>query len=102
VTEKKMTRKPHRTPEQIIADLESKIKDVKQRAAAKESKKTASVKRALTAVRALDRGMDQAKEDGEPHLRHAFAEARKILANQLGTMGVKAPGKRMPRGPKPS
>lgn len=96
------TRKPHRKPEQIIADLEAKIRDVKRRAASKESKKSASVKRAITAIRALDKGMDQAKEDGESKLRHALAEARKLVAEQLATMGVKAPEKRMPRGPKPS
>ena len=102
VTKENKTRKQHRTPQQIIADLEAKIKDVKRRAAAKESKKSGSAKRAIMAIRALDKGMDQAKEDGDPKLRHAFAEARKILAEQLTTMGIPAPQKRMPRGPKPA
>lgn len=95
-------RKPHRSPQQIIADLEAKIKDVKRRAAAKESKKSESIKRAISAIRALDKGMDQAKEEGEPKLRHAFAESRKLMAEQLISMGINPPQKRMPRGPKPA
>jgi hypothetical protein len=90
-----------RTPEQIIADLESKIVAVKTRAASKDAKRTESIKCAISSIRTLDKGMDLAKNDGESKLRHAFADARKVIADYLWAKGITPPKKRMPRGPKP-
>jgi hypothetical protein len=95
-------RRARRSPEQIIAGLESKIKDVRARAASRAAKKTEPVKLAIIAIRTMDKGMDIAIAEGDSKLRQAFAESRKILADHLTNTGVKAPQKRRPRGPKPS
>lgn len=96
----KQTRK-RRSPEEIIADLQDQIKKVKQRAAAKEMKSSPAVKKALSAVRAIDKGMELSREEGDSLLTHAFADARRSLGEHLEKQGLKLPKARMPRGRKP-
>jgi len=95
------TRRQRRTPEQIIADLQSQIRDVKARAAAKEMKQSAAVKKSLSALRSMDKSMDLAHEEGNSRLHHALADARRILAEHLQKEGLRLPKARMPRGRKP-
>lgn len=100
-TKKKAARRKRRTPEEIIADLQSQIRDVKARAAAKELKQSDAIKKSLAAVRALDKGMEMAKEEGNSRLHHALADSRRILGDFLTGEGMKLPKARMPRGRKP-
>ena len=98
-TEKKT--RIRRTPEQMIADLEAKIRDVKARAQAKDMKTSPALKKAMTALRALDKGMDLAQAEGNSLLQHALADTRKSLGDSLTKIGLKLPKPRMPRGRKP-
>lgn len=90
-----------RSPEEIIADLQRKIREVKERAAARELKRSDAVKAALAAVRAIDKGLEAAEAEDEKLLRHALADARRPLADHLGERGVKLPKPRLPRGRRP-
>lgn len=94
-------RRTRRTPEERIAELQAKIREVQARAAAKEMKTSAAIKKALTAVRALDKGMELAHEEGNSHLHHALADSRRSLGDFLEKQGLKLPKARMPRGRKP-
>ncbi len=90
-----------RTPEQMISDLKQRIKEVEQKAAAKELKKSDSVRRTLSIVRGISKALDEATAEGNNTLRHALADAHKPLAQYLDTRGVKVPKPRLPRGRKP-
>ena len=95
------SRRKRRSPEQIIADLQEQIRDVRARAAAKELKQSEAIKKSLAAVRALDKGMELAKEEGNSRLHHALADSRRVLGDFLTGEGMKLPKARMPRGRKP-
>lgn len=90
-----------RTDDQIINDLKEKLRQVKLRAAARELKSSAAIKTTLTALRAISKALDAAAEEGETHLRHALADARKPLAEFLGKHGVPLPKANLPKGRKP-
>jgi hypothetical protein len=95
-------RRKRRSPEEIIADLQAEIRRVKERAEARVLKESPSVRHAVAAIKAMDRGLDAAAaEEGQSHLRHALAEARKGLGAQLERMGMKLPKANLPKGPKP-
>jgi len=97
----KAARRARRSPEEMIADLEAKIREVKQRAQAKELKQSPSMKAAMSTVRSLDKSLEAAAEDGNNALRHALADARKPLVEFLEGQGLKLPKARVPRGRKP-
>lgn len=90
-----------RSPEEIIADLQAEIKRVKDKAEAKKLKQSEAVRLSLSAIRAMDKGMEAAADEGNSHLRHTLAEARKTLGVQLDKMGMKLPKANFPKGPKP-
>jgi len=90
-----------RTPEEIIADLERKIEEVKQRQETTKLRKSAAVRATLSAVRALDKGLTAAEQEGDTALRHALADAREPLSHLLGERGVKIERTRRPKGPRP-
>ena len=94
------TKKPRtrRTPEQIVADLEAKIADVKKRAAAKEAKAAPEGKLFMAAVKATDKALDAARESGNEEMVHALETARAALGEQLVRMGVRAPETRKRKG----
>lgn len=94
-------RRRRRTPEERIADLQKEIEAVKARAAARESKQSASVRMSVSIVRNLDKALDLAKEEDQAVLRHALADARKPLAAFLTSKGIQLPKARAPRGRKP-
>lgn len=85
----------------MIADLQAQIKAVKNRAAAKEIKQSPAMKKAISAVRALDKGMELAQEESNSKLRHALADSRKVLGDFLVEEGLKLPKARLPRGRRP-
>ncbi len=90
-----------RSAEQMIADLERQIEQVKQRAQAKVLKRSPAVKTALAAIRQIDRALELAAEEEDSGLRHALADARAPLKAVFEEKGVKLPKARLPRGPRP-
>ena len=58
----KAARRARRSPEEMIADLEAKIREVKNRAQAKELKQSPSVKEAMKVVRGVDKALEVAAE----------------------------------------
>lgn len=101
MAKKKATRRVRRTPEQIIADLQRQIHEVKARAATRELKKSPAIGASIAAIKALDKALDLAAEEENGPLRHALADARKPLGEQLTGMGVKLPKPRLPKGRRP-
>ena len=76
-------RRKRRSPEELIADLQKQIEEVKARAASREVTRSASVKMTIGVVRSLDKALELAKEEDQTVLRHALADARKPLAGFL-------------------
>jgi len=95
------TRRKRRSPEEIIADLQKQIRDVKARAAAKELKQSPAVKKSVAILRAIDKGMELAHEESNSRLHHSLAASRTLLGDHLVKEGMKLPKARMPRGRKP-
>jgi len=100
-TKKTGTRRKRRSPEEMIADLQNQIEEVKQRAHARELKKSPAVKAAMSAVRAIDKALDQAADEDNSHLRHALADARNPLRAWAEEQNIRLPKARLPRGPRP-
>jgi hypothetical protein len=94
-------RRKRRSPDQIIADLEAEIRRVKERAVAKQMKESPAVKASMTAIRALDKGLEAASEENNSRLRHALADARKALGSYLEGAGLRLPKAQLPKGPRP-
>ena len=74
-----------RTEEQLIADLEAKIANLKARAEAKKVKKDPALKYVSAALRAIDKA---ASETGDKAMREALGEARSTLSACLQLSGV--------------
>ena len=100
-TRKEGSRRKRRSPEEIIADLQKQIREVKDRARSKELKQSGGVRFALAAVRALDKALNAAAEEDATPLRHALADSRKPIADYLTTEGIRLPRARLPKGPRP-
>ncbi len=84
-------RRKRRTPEEMIADLEEEIRRVKARAEAKALKTSPVARAALSAVKALDKGLAESIQEGEEDLRGALQEARRAIAAVLDRRGLKLP-----------
>jgi hypothetical protein len=95
-TDSKKPRK-QRTPEQIVADLEAEIADVRKRAAVREAKAAPEGKLFLAAVKAADKALDEARDAGNREMIQALETARAALGEQLVRMGVRAPQSRKRR-----
>ena len=93
ISEPTQTKRPRRTPEQIVADLQAKIEAVNARAAAKEAKANPETRAALVAAKALDKAI--ATCTGSP--KKALENARGILADELTAMGIRPPQPRRAR-----
>lgn len=100
-TTKSSASRKRRSPDEIIADLKERIKEVERRASAEELKRSPAIKQALGVVRSIDKALDTAAEEGPGRLRHALADARKPLVEYFAAEGVKLPKARIPRGRKP-
>jgi len=90
-----------RTDEQLIKDLETRIKSIKERAATRSVKKSPSMKHTSAAVRAIDKALESAAAEGNTPLRHTLADAREPLVAYLQLEGIKLPKTRRPKGPRP-
>jgi hypothetical protein len=89
-TDSKKPRK-QRTPDQIVADLEAKIADVKKRAAAKKVRQTDEGKALFAAAKALDKATKAAADAGNGTMQKATEAARAVLAEAMIEMGVRVP-----------
>lgn len=98
---KDTTRRKRRSPDQIIADLQEEIRRVKARQKARELKQSPAHKAALSAIRAMDKALAAAAEEGETALRHALADGRKALGAYLEEQGLRLPKANLPKGPRP-
>ena len=85
-----------RTPDQIIADLEAKIADVRGRAKRSQAKKSNAVRQLLAAVKAVDKGIAAAIEEENTTIKKTLAEGREPLAAYLSLEGLKLPQQRAP------
>lgn len=89
-----------RTYEEVIADLHRKIEEVQARAAAKAMKASPSAAATLKAVKAIDRALEVAAEEGASGLRGVLTDARKPIAEFLEEQGLKLAKARTARGPR--
>ncbi len=86
--------KSRRSPEQIIADLQAKIEQVKRREKAREMKQSPATKQLLAAVRALDKALEAASKADDGALKQALSDGREPLVAYLALEGLKMPGRR--------
>ena len=94
-------RKKRRTPEQIIQDLQEEIRRVRDRQVAKELKQSPAFKAGITAIKAIDKALDAAAEEGQTALRHALADGRRELGKYLEKNGLRLAKANLPKGPRP-
>lgn len=80
-------RKPNRTPEQIVAELEAKIASVKARAARRSVRARPEIQLSIVARRALAK----AHEAAEGPLKHALSEAVRITSAALDAAAASTP-----------
>ena len=95
-------KRKRRSDEELIADLKERIKELKTRQDSKRLKESPAMRSTLSAVRWLDKALDLSAEEGNSHLRHALADARKPLEEHLMSEGVRLPKARKPRGRRPA
>ena len=88
-------KRTRRTPEQIIAELEARIAQVKRRAETQKVKKDPALRHVALAVRSMDKAM-AATQDAAT--RTAVGEARTALAAVLTLNGVVVSGGRKAKG----
>ncbi|MEM9382699.1 MAG: hypothetical protein AAGB93_22285 [Planctomycetota bacterium] len=86
-----------RTDEELIADLQQRIEDLKKRKAAKEIKADPAAKEANAAFRALTKAVEKAKESADADLKRALSESQRVLAEYFESKGLKVPTARTPR-----
>jgi len=94
-------RRKRRSPEEMIEDLQAQIADLKARAEARQLKESAAIKAALSAVKAIDKGVEAAKNEDDAKLRHVLLDSREPLAQYLEGLGMTLPKMRRPKGPRP-
>ncbi|MFT4541247.1 MAG: hypothetical protein ACI841_001062 [Planctomycetota bacterium] len=102
MAKKKSGAKRHRrSDEELIADLKTRIDELKARQESKKLIDSPAIKATMAAIKEIDKGLEAAAEEGDSHLRHALADARRPLSNHLSSHGVKLPKARLPRGRRP-
>jgi hypothetical protein len=84
------TKRQRRSPAQIVADLQSEIERVKQRAAVQEARANPDARALVAAARFLDRTGDGCSGDA----KRALDAARALLGQQLEAMGLRLPQRR--------
>jgi len=94
-------RRKRRSSEEIIADLQEEIRRVRARQKARELKSSPGHKAALGAIRAIDKALEAATQEGDSVLRHVLADTRKGLGAYLEKKGIELPRIQLPKGPKP-
>jgi hypothetical protein len=96
-----VAKRHRRTDEELIRDLQEKIRQVRERRGRRELQASPPLKAALGVVRAIDKALEKSAEAGDTLLRHVLADARKPLAQYLEGLGFGLPKARLPRGRRP-
>jgi hypothetical protein len=96
----KSGRRQRRSIEERVAALQEQISLLKSRAESAKAKSDPHLKKALTILRAVDRALAAANDDGH-EVRHGLAAARKPLGEYLEAQGMRLPKANLPRGRKP-
>lgn len=94
-------RRKRRSPEEIIQDLQTEIRRVRERMAAKELKRSPAIRAAISTIKSMDKALEAAAEEGDGPLRHALADARKALGGHLESRTLRLPKANLPKGPRP-
>lgn len=94
-------RRVRRGADELIAELQAKIRLIEARAAAKQAKKSPATNLALVVLRKLDMASVLAEQEADTSLRHVLSDARKPLATYLESQGLQLPKGRTPRGRRP-
>jgi hypothetical protein len=84
----KRVQRHRRSSEELIADLQRKIEEVRQRQAAQKLKQSAAVRAALGALRLIDKGLASASSEDDAEVRQALSSAREPLAAFLESRGI--------------
>lgn len=87
-----------RTPDQIVADLEARIEQVRARTLAREARQLPEVKALVVGARAVDKAIAVAGEARRDELVRGFESARAGLGEQLVALGVRLPDRKARRG----
>lgn len=90
------TKRQRRTPDQVIADLEAKIAQIKARAERQKVKKDPSLRHMSAALRSIEKALAETDDTAN---RQALDEARSTIAAclALNGVGVKPGGRGGPR-----
>jgi hypothetical protein len=88
---KTLSKRAHRTPEELIADLEAKIQAVKRRAERQKVKRDPSLRHISGALKSIDKAL---AASGDAATRTALDEARATLAACLALSGAPVKGAR--------
>ena len=86
-----------RTDEELIADLQKRIEELKQRKAAKKVKADPAAKEMNAAFRALTKAVENSKKSSDAELKRALSGAQRILAEYYESKGISVPKARKPR-----
>jgi hypothetical protein len=90
-----------RTPDEIVADYEAKIADVRSRQKRSQIKGSPAVRQLFTAVKAIEKGIAAAVEEQNVTLKTTLNEVREPLAAYLALEGLSLPQQRERRPRKP-
>ena len=92
------SKRNRRTLEQIIADLQAEIEQIKERAAREKARKDPALRHISAAVRSIDKAAAESKDSAT---RTALMEARATLAGCLAMSGASHSNGRATLTPKP-
>ena len=86
-----------RSDEELIADLQKRIEELKKRKAAKKVKADPAAKEMTAAFRALTKAVENSKKSADADLKRALSGAQRTLAEYYESKGINVPKARKPR-----
>jgi hypothetical protein len=91
-----MAKRPYsrRTEKQLIEDLERRIEAARRRLSWKEASQVPSIKLSVSALKALDRALEETSPRSDKELHQALTAARTALHEVLQERGLPAPRRR--------
>jgi hypothetical protein len=82
------SKRHRRSSEELIADLQRKIEEVRRRQETHKLKQSVAVRSALAALRSLDKGLTASSSEEDAELQQALTASRKALAGLLESRGI--------------
>ncbi len=92
------SKRHRRSSEELIADLQCKIDDVRRRQESLLLKKSPGVRAALAALQTLEKGLAASDEDDDRELQQALNSAREPLAAFVQARGIQIIKRRRSKG----